>query len=162
MLSTFLLTVVFDITVAVEIGLVLASLFFILRISSLTRLEPLDIPGFAPRADGRRVGVWRLFGSLFFGSVTKLEQLLDPANPLPDVVVLEMDKVINMDTTGLDALESLLRMLRSRGGRLVIAELNAQPVSLMRRSGFYDELGAPNVFDSLEEALEAAHSDPMP
>jgi SulP family sulfate permease len=106
--------------------------------------------------------VWRLFGSLFFGSVTKLEQLLDPANPLPDVVVLEMDKVINMDTTGLDALESLLRMLRSRGGRLLIAELNAQPISLMRRSGFYDELGASNVFDALEEALEAAHSDPMP
>jgi len=161
MVATFLLTVIFDLTVAVEVGLVLASLFFILRISSLTRLDPLDVEEFAPRPDGRRVGTWRLFGSLFFGSVTKLEQLLDPANPLPDVVVLEMDKVINMDTTGLDALESLLRLVRSRGGRLILAELNTQPMSLLRRSGFYHELGPHNVFDELEEALQAAYGDAM-
>ncbi len=161
LVTTFLLTVVFDLTVAVEVGLVMASLFFIVRIASLTRLDPLVVAGVEPRADGRRVGAWRVCGSLFFGSVTKLEQLFDPANPLPDVVVLEMDRVINLDTTGLDALESLLGMLRKRGGRLIIAQPAAQPMSLMRRSGFYDELGAGNLFDSLEEALESAYSAPM-
>ena len=157
MVATFLLTVIFDLTVAVEIGLVLASLFFIVRISSITRLEPIQLPhDLAHRADGRRVGAWRVFGSLFFGSVTKLEQLFDPATPLPDVVVLELHQVINMDTTGLDTLESLWRMLDKRGGRLIVAEPNEQPLSLMRRSGFLAILGPENVLDSLDAALARA------
>jgi len=88
--------------------------------------------------------------------VTKLEQLFDPANPLPDVVVLELHQVINMDTTGLDTLESLWRMLDKRGGRLIVAEPNEQPLSLMRRSGFLAILGPENVLDSLDAALARA------
>ena len=155
LLTTFLLTVIFDVTVAVEIGLVLASLMFIFRISSLTRVEEIALPAdYAHTPDGRSIVAYRVFGSLFFGSVTKLEQLLDPARP-HEVVVLEMDKVINLDTTGLDALESLHRMLVRRGGRLVIAEPNPQPLSLIRRSGFLEELGPDAVFEELDEALAA-------
>lgn len=160
LLATFLLTVVFDITVAVQSGLVLASLFFIRRISTLTRVEPISLPAdYATTASGRRVAAYRIFGSLFFGSVTRLEQLLDPAQPLADVVVLELHQVINLDTTGLDALRSLHRMLQRRGGRLVIAEPNEQPLSLMRRSGFVDEIGERSVFDELDAALTAVSSD---
>jgi SulP family sulfate permease len=160
LLATFLLTVVFDITVAVQIGLVLASLFFIRRISTLTRVEPISLPAdYATTASGRRVAAYRIFGSLFFGSVTRLEQLLDPAQPLADVVVLELHQVINLDTTGLDALRSLHRMLQRRGGRLVIAEPNEQPLSLMRRSGFVDEIGERSVFDELDAALTAVSAD---
>ncbi len=156
LLTTFLLTVVFDITVAVQAGLVLASLLFIRRISTLTRIEPITLPAdYATTASGRRVAAYRIFGSLFFGSVTKLEQLLDPARPLADVVVLELHQVINLDTTGLDTLQSLHRLLQRRGGRLVIAEPNEQPLSLMRRSGFVDELGEGAVFDELDAALAA-------
>ena len=160
LLATFLLTVIFDITVAVQIGLVLASLFFIRRISTLTRVEPISLPAdYATTASGRRVAAYRIFGSLFFGSVTRLEQLLDPAQPLADVVVLELHQVINLDTTGLDALRSLHRMLQRRGGRLVIAEPNEQPLSLMRRSGFVDEIGERSVFDELDAALTAGSAD---
>ncbi|MBX3590206.1 MAG: sulfate permease [Burkholderiaceae bacterium] len=160
LLATFLLTVVFDITVAVQAGLVLASLFFIRRISTLTRVEPISLPAdYATTASGRRVAAYRIFGSLFFGSVTRLEQLLDPAQPLADVVVLELHQVINLDTTGLDALRSLHRMLQRRGGRLVIAEPNEQPLSLMRRSGFVDEIGERSVFDELDAALTAVSAD---
>ena len=160
LLATFLLTVIFDITVAVQIGLVLASLFFIRRISTLTRVEPISLPAdYATTASGRRVAAYRIFGSLFFGSVTRLEQLLDPAQPLADVVVLELHQVINLDTTGLDALRSLHRMLQRRGGRLVIAEPNEQPLSLMRRSGFVDEIGERSVFDELDAALTAVSAD---
>ena len=160
LLATFLLTVVFDITVAVQPGLVLASLFFIRRISTLTRVEPISLPtDYATTASGRRVAAYRIFGSLFFGSVTRLEQLLDPAQPLADVVVLELHQVINLDTTGLDALRSLHRMLQRRGGRLVIAEPNEQPLSLMRRSGFVDEIGERSVFDELDAALTAVSAD---
>ncbi|GMV02149.1 MAG: sulfate permease [Burkholderiaceae bacterium] len=156
LLATFLLTVIFDLTVAVQIGLVLASLFFIRRISTLTRVEPILLPtDYEVTASGKRVAAWRIFGSLFFGSVTRLEQLLDPAQPLADVVVLELHQVINLDTTGLEALRSLHRMLQRRGGRLVIAAPNEQPLSLMRRSGFVEEIGEGSVFDELDAALTA-------
>ena len=98
-----------------------------------------------------------VFGSLFFGSVTKLEQLLDPAHdparPPDDIVVLELHQVINLDTTGLDALRSVHRMLQRRGGRLLIADPNEQPLSLMQRSGYLDSIGNDAVYDTLGDAL---------
>jgi SulP family sulfate permease len=157
LLTTLTLTVVFDLTVAVEVGLVLSALFYIYRISSLTKVEPIALTEEqSRRADGTRVGAWELFGSIFFASVTKIEGLLDPARPLPEVVVLEMHKVINIDTTGLDALEALLHSMRSRGGRLILADLNEQPMSLLERSGFLRELGPGNVFEDFEAALHSA------
>ena len=158
LLTTLALTVVFDLTVAVEVGLVLSSLFFIYRISSLTRVDPIDLGARAKLPDGRTVGAWRLFGSIFFGSVTKIENLLDPAKPLPDVVILEMHKVINIDTTGLDAIEALHATLKRRGGRLILADLNEQPLSLIRRSGMVDALGPRDLVRDVEEALAAAAS----
>jgi SulP family sulfate permease len=156
-LATFTLTVVFDLTVAVEVGLVLSSLFFIYRISSITKVEPIALPAGRERlADGRRVAAWRVFGSLFFGSVTKLEALLDPGNPLPDVVILDLHQVINFDTTGLDALEALHKHLARRGGRLILVDPNEQPLSLLKRSGFLAEIGEEHVIGTLEEALAAA------
>jgi sulfate permease, SulP family len=155
LLSTFFLTVIFDLVVAVEVGLVLSSLFFIYRMSSLTKIEPIDLPHPAARlADGRRVQAYALFGSFFFGSVTKLENLLNPKGPVPDVLVLEMHQVINMDTTGLDALESLHAMLQKRGSRLIVVDPNEQPLGLFRRSGFIDKLGPGNVFESMEEVID--------
>ena len=155
MLTTFLLTVVFDLTVAVQVGLVLASLLFIVRISSITRIEPIRLPAdLATLPSGRTVGAWRIFGSLFFGSVGKLEALLNPAERLPSVMVLEMHQVINLDTTGLDALKGLHRHLERQGGHLILAELNEQPLSLLLRSGYLDVLGADNVVPRLDAAYE--------
>jgi len=75
------------------------------------------------------------------------------------VVVLELHQGINLDPTGLDALRSLHRLLRRRTGALVIAEPNEQPLSLMRRSGFIDQLGGESaVFDDLTEALAAVRA----
>jgi SulP family sulfate permease len=155
LLSTFFLTVVFDLVVAVEVGLVLSSLFFIYRMSSLTKIEPIDLPHPVARlADGRRVEAYALFGSFFFGSVTKLENLVNPKGPVPDVLVLEMHQVINMDTTGLDALEGLHAMLKKRGSRLVLVDPNEQPLGLFRRSGFIESLGHENIFESMEEVID--------
>ena len=163
MLATFALTVIFDITVAIEIGLVLASLFFIHRISSLTRVEPIRLPAdIATLPDGTRTEAWRLFGSLFFGSVDKLEGLLHSGSKTADVVVLEMHQVINLDTSGLDSLQSLLTQLDKRGATLIIAEPNEQPMSLLRRSGFLQEMGPHNVFEHLDDALAALRSRHTP
>lgn len=155
-LLTFFLTVIFDLTVAIEVGLVLASLFFIHRISVLTRLDEVPLPpGQQKRADGRTVKAYRVFGSLFFGSVTKLEQLVEPGRPLPDILILELHQLINLDTTGLEALEGLHKTLTKRGGKLVLTDINEQPASLIRRSGFLETLGSENVYSSLEQALQA-------
>jgi SulP family sulfate permease len=155
-LSTFLLTVVFDLVVAVEVGLVLASLFFIYRISSLTRIEPVALPAaFTNAESGFRVEAYRVFGSLFFGSVTRLEPLLDATRPQPDVLILDMHQMINLDTSGLDALESLHKVVKARGGRLVLTGLNPQPRSLIARSHFADEIGQHNLLNSLDAAITA-------
>ncbi len=157
LLSTFLLTVVFDLVVAVEVGLVLSSLFFIYRISTLTKVEEIALSTETTTLpDGRRVGAWSIYGSLFFGSVTKLENLLDPGRNLPDIVILEMDHVINLDTTGLDALESLRKSQRKRNGELIIAGAQEQPWSLMKRGGFVESIGASNFVKSLDAALMRA------
>lgn len=153
LVSTFLLTVIFDLTVAVEVGLLMASLFFIFRVSSVTRIERLSLPeDLRVLPDGRRVGAWRAFGSLFFGSIGKIEALTATPQPLPDIMLLELHQVINIDTTGLDALQALNRMLSAQGGRLLLVAPNKQPLSLFQRSGFLQELGAHNLFDSLEDA----------
>ena len=159
LLSTFFLTVIFDLVVAVEVGLVLSSLFFIYRISSLTKIDDIALPPErATLQNGQRVGAYRLFGSLFFGSVTKLEFLLDPARSLPNVLILDVHNVINIDTTAMDALESVHERVMRGGGRMLIAGANEQPLSIMRRSGFIERLGEENLRASLDDALTIAHS----
>jgi SulP family sulfate permease len=153
LLGTFFLTVVFDLTVAVEVGLVLACVFFIYRMSTLFRVEPR-----ANQAAPDGVAVHELFGALFFGAVGKLESL--PAQ-LPEgtrTVVLDMHRLISMDTSGLDALEQLHRTLARRGISLSLAEVNEQPLSLMRRAGFDTEIGESAIAPTLAEALQRCRS----
>lgn len=158
MLSTFALTIVFGLSVAVEVGMVLASLLFIYRISEITRIEPIPLPetGALERADGDAEGsivAYKLFGSLFFGTVGKLEALLETRRERVRVLVLEMHQVINLDTSSLDSLQTLQKTLRDEGRHLVIAGLNEQPASLVRRSGFLEIIGEHNVTADLHSAL---------
>ena len=156
LLTTFCLTVVFDLTVAVQFGLLLASFFFIYRVARVTRVDRIETPAEAATLPGgRRVGTWQAFGSIFFGSISKLEAITATPQPLPDIVVLDLHRVINMDTTGLDALQSLHRHILEHGDRLVLCAANRQPLSLMKRAGFLEELGDGNLFDSLDEAYGA-------
>ena len=136
LLGTFVLTVVFDLTVAVEMGLVAACGFFIWRMSNLFRVTPLA-------TDPQRLDICRfeLFGALFFGAVGKLERLPASVPAGCRAVVLDMHRLISMDTSGLDALEQLHAALHRRGVTLVLAALNEQPLGLIRRSGFAERLG---------------------
>ncbi len=154
MVSTFLLTVMVDLTVAVQIGLVLAALFFIHRISTLTTIEPVTAAvGLPPGA-----AAYRIFGSLFFGAVGKLEALIEPgaSEAPPRVLILDLHRAINLDTTCLDALEALHRCLEKRGATLVLCDANDQPLSLMRRSGFVKKLGKENLLPDLPAAIGRA------
>ena len=154
LVGTFLLTVIFDLTVAVEVGLVLACLFFIYRMSTLFRIEPSELQG--PGLTPGEARLCRLYGSLFFGAVGKVEDLPEQLPPATKVVVLETSRLISMDTSGLDALVQLQRTLARKQVRLMLCGLNEQPLSLMRRSGRdADTFGANNVLPDLA-AVSAA------
>ncbi len=163
LLTTFFVTVLFDLTIAVELGMVLASLFFIYRMSELTKIERLPLaeeahePQFLYPDGTMRVAAWQLFGSLFFGAVNKLEELLDPREGHPEVVILDMARLIQLDTTGLEGLENLLDKLKKRGCTLIVCGMNSQPGSLLFRSGFIDHLGEDNVCEDLSSALRRAY-----
>jgi sulfate permease, SulP family len=153
LLATFVITVVFDLTLAVEIGLVLSSLFFIWRVTDLTQVERIaldDIPA--------GISAWKLFGSLFFGTVGKLDPLFVVADKTGQVVILEMHQVISVDSTGIDTLQSLARTLTANGGTLIFCGLTRQPEAAVRRSGFAERLGAENVVGHLAAAIIRAHA----
>jgi SulP family sulfate permease len=137
LVGTFVLTVVFDLTVAVEFGLVLACVFFVYRMSTLFRIEPVaGIEGLPPD-----VRVYRLYGSLFFGAVGKVESLSEQLPADCRILALDAQMLISVDTSGLDALQLLQRTLARQGQQLVLCGLNEQPASLVRRGGLAEALG---------------------
>jgi sulfate permease, SulP family len=134
MLSTFFVTIVFDLTVAVELGLVLAVVLFVRRQSDIFRAEAIS-------RNAQQL-TFRLYGSLFFGAVAKIDPIVAEveASPTPVNVMLDATQLISLDTTGLDALVQLHKAVHKRGGHLGIVGLNEQPKSLMQRSGFAAQL----------------------
>jgi SulP family sulfate permease len=155
-MATFMLTVIVDLTAAVEVGLVLACLFFIYRVSSLTRIEPI-----APDALGQPlppgVAAYAIFGSLFFGAVGKMQSVIESASLPSQALILELHQLIYLDTTGLDALETLHRKLALDGSQLILCGPNHQPLEIMRQSGFLRRLGPEHCLENLEEAIARAH-----
>lgn len=149
LLSSFVLTVVVDLTVAVQVGLLLACLFFIARISGLTRVDPIE-------TGENGVEAYRISGSLFFGAVSKMDALLDPRRPLPRVLILDLAQLLNLDTTGLETIETLQAMLVKRGGVLIVAAVQEQPQGLLARSGLLEKLGERNVVATLADARRRA------
>ncbi|WP_349744743.1 SulP family inorganic anion transporter [Roseateles cavernae] len=142
LLGTFVLTVVFDLTVAVEVGLVLACLFFIYRMSTLFRVERLssEIAG---------TQLMRVYGALFFGAVGKVEGLAESLPAGCHTLVLDLHQLISIDTSGLDALVQLQRTLARQGQRLVLCGLNEQPASLIARGGLAEALGPDGIHADL-------------
>ena len=147
LLGTFFLTVVFDLTVAVEVGLVLACVFFIYRMSTLFTVQPYRVPPDQTLPDG--VVSFELFGALFFGAVAKIEALPAQLPAGTRCVVLEMHRLISLDTSGVDALDHLHKDLKKAGIALVLANVNEQPLSLMRRSGFVAQIGEDAIVPNL-------------
>jgi SulP family sulfate permease len=148
LIVTFLLTVMVDLTVAMEVGLVLACLFFVYRMSTLFGIEddPTAPPG---------VRICKLYGSLFFGAVAKLERIGENLPAGTRAAILEMHQLVSIDASGLDALQQLYRHLHRQDIRLVLCALNAQPMALMRQAEFDAVLGVDNVHPDVPAALAA-------
>ncbi|RPE72976.1 SulP family sulfate permease [Tibeticola sediminis] len=155
LLAVFFLTVVFDLTVAVEIGLVASLLTFIYRISSLSRAEPVTADAFPElRGHEAEIQAWRLYGALFFGAVELLERI---ERELPQqALILDLKNLIYMDTSGADALQSLIKTSHKRGVRFILCGMSHQPLEMAQRSGLLALVGPDAIYPSLAEAIRAA------
>jgi SulP family sulfate permease len=134
MTGTFALTVVFDLTVAVQLGLVTACVLFIQKMSSLFSVQ------LVPSEDGTLR--YELYGSLFFGATAKIDPIVQAVESLPpgSDVVLDALHLVHLDTSGLDALRQLHKVILLRQGTLAIQNLHEQPREVIERAGFLVEL----------------------
>lgn len=152
LIGTFLLTVIVDLTVAMEVGLAIACIVFVYRMGALFRVEPEPAPaGVAAGVAG--VAVYRLYGPLFFAAVAKLESLPDELAPGTKTLVLDARQLVSIDASGVTAFENVHRALARAQVRMIVAGLNEQPLAAMRKSGLVDTIGVDNLYADREAAF---------
>ena len=141
LLSVFVLTVVVDLTVAVEVGIFFACFIFIYRMSSLSTAEKTQLPA-NTHQDG--VATYKLTGAIFFGAVKLIDDML--ANVPEKALVLDFSSVIYVDSSGEESLEELLEIYQEKGVPILVYGLRQQPTDLLTRTQWLQRLGANNVF----------------
>jgi SulP family sulfate permease len=168
LLVTFTLTVVFDLVIAVEIGLLLAAVLFIKRMADVTNIQvvtrELSDPngeGTDPNAISARqvppgVEVYEVNGPFFFGVADKVKDVLYTVSGRAKVFILRMRNVPAMDATGLHALLDLRHKCARDGCTLILSEIHTQPFIALDRSGHREEFGADNVTAHIDDALNQA------
>jgi SulP family sulfate permease len=162
--ATFGLTVFTTVTLAVEVGVVLAALLVVKRLadtSTITAVDPSnETEGSQHSLVGREIPpgvvVFRVFGTLFFGAADRLEEELERIGQVPQVLILRLRTVLAIDATGLQALEDLRARLERQGKHLVLSAPHTQPLAAMEASGFVERLGPQNVQPNIAAALERA------
>jgi len=158
------LTVVTDLTFAVEVGMVLAALTFIRKVSRTTTVSPVtkdyvedsrvhvlqgkDIPDYAI--------VYRIHGPFLFGATDKFADILHSLDKLPPIVILRLRNMTAIDATGLGAIRDLADTLHASGRSLLLCGAREQPSQLMKQAEFERHVGAENICGSISEALERA------
>lgn len=163
-LTSFALTVLVDLTVAVEVGMVLAAILFIKRIAETTQITSVDETSDTEGAEHSLAGksippgvmIYQVFGAFFFGAADKLETALQRSRQEPEVLILRMRRVLAMDATGLNALEDLHERLSRHGKHLILCAPHTQPMLTLTKAGFLDRIGQENVCGTLDEALARA------
>jgi SulP family sulfate permease len=154
-LSVFLLTVMMDLTVAVEVGLLSAFITFIYRISSLSRCEIAEAKHF-PALENQQghIDAYRIYGAIFFGAVKLLEKI--EAKLPSQTLLLDLKNVIYVDTSGMDTISELAHLCKVRNIRLIICGLDHQPYEMAERSGFLEKLPKGCLYPDLISGIEAA------
>jgi SulP family sulfate permease len=161
---TFALTVMADLTVAVETGVALAALLYIRRVTettSVTRVTPeyliegrahilqdKDIPPY--------VSILRIHGPFLFGMTDKLAEATENLDELGSIVILRLRNMTAIDSTGLHALEELSDRLRRSGRTLLLCGARRQPAAFLQRAEFIDHVGAENILPHVQAAIERA------
>jgi SulP family sulfate permease len=162
--ATFLLTVLADLTVAVEVGMVLAALLFIRRVARTTTVSRVTreyIEAGRPHILQDKVipdyvAIFRIHGPFLFGATDKLHEIAEQVDELPPVVVLRLRNMTAVDATGLSAIEELADELRKKGRTLILCGAPSQPLAAMQKAELHQHLGPENICASVQAALDRA------
>ena len=159
MVVTFILTVVFDLVIAIEVGMVLAAMLFMKRMSDKTEVSGWkysedDNDSIELKTVPKNVRVYEVTGPLFFGSADKILDI--KFKEYTTCLILRMRSVNALDATAMNALDTLMKKCEKKGVCLILSHVNEQPLSVMKKSGFFDKVGADNFCNHIDEALELA------
>jgi len=164
LLLTFLLTVTFDLTIAVGVGLAMAGVLFVKRMEEITQIRlvtpesELELGSDSIREKNVPEGVlvFRIEGPFFFGVAEKLESALARASRIPRVVIFRVRAVPAIDATGLHALEIALDKFHRKRTQLLLSGVQPQPMKVLFHSGFVDRIGLDNICANIDVALDRA------
>ena len=175
LVTTFVLTVLVDLTVAVQVGVVLASLLFIRRIIEVTQIqssklklsglvsqqeEDMDDPDMLTKKEiPEATEVYEIDGPFFFGVADSLKRVLETLGYTPKVFILRMRKVPVIDATGMHALEEFYMRCQKQNTRFILSGVNPNLEMILKKFGFYEMIGEENVFDHIDKALSAAEDE---
>ena len=161
MVITFVLTVVFDLVIAIEVGMILAAMLFMKRMSEETTVKGWkyvdaenDADSLDLKAVPKDVRVYEVSGPLFFGAADKILDVT--VKDYTRCLILRMRAVPAIDATAMNSLESLYKKCEKQGVRLILSHVNPQPLSAMKKSGFYNTLGQENFCAHIDDALVEA------
>ncbi|HKT59228.1 MAG TPA: sulfate permease [Gemmatimonadales bacterium] len=170
LLTTFLLTVLVDLTVAVEVGMVLAAFLFMRRMAEVTDVSAItrefDESGDEesdPNAVRRRtvppgVEVYEINGPFFFGAAEKFKETITEMSRMPRVLIIRMRNVPAVDSTGLNALRDVVSRFRRAGARVILSDVHAQPMVAIQRSALGDQLEEEDLVGNIDDALNVARA----
>jgi len=171
MVLTFALTVIVDLTVAIQLGVILSALLFIRRMAEVSHVTSLtrdlneggegDDESARPGAIPEGVEVFEVFGTLFFGAVEQFTETMRVLERPPRVFILETRNLLAIDATGMRAIEDLLVRLTGSGTRFILSGIHKQPLFAITQAGLIDRIGEDNLCGTLAEALERARAITM-
>lgn len=161
LVTSFVLTVIFDLVVAIEVGMVLACLLFIKRMSEETKVNGWTyVDEDTPDVDEHlqklplQIRVYEISGPLFFGAASVIEEIV--VKDFTNCLVLRMRSVPALDSTALNALKDLVQVCKSKGITIVFSHVNDQPMKVMEKAGFIELVGKVNFQPSISAALDRA------
>ncbi len=167
LVTTFLLTVIVDLTVAIEIGMVLAVFLFMRRMSEVTNVEVVkrefreEDESADPMSIDKKlipdgVVVYEINGPFFFGATAKFQDALRDSGTRPDILIIRMRNVPAIDATGLHTLEQVYHASKKQGTEVIFSGVHTQPLVVFTQSGFFDRVGENNFYGNIDDALERA------
>ncbi|WP_345978633.1 sulfate permease [Sulfurimonas sp. HSL3-2] len=175
LLTTFILTVLVDLTVAVQVGVVLASLLFIKRVIEVTQVQNsrFKLSGFESQTEERLddpdmltkktipedTEIYEIDGPFFFGVADSLKRVMETLGYTPKVFILRMRKVPVIDASGMHALEEFYLRCKKQNTRFILSGVNPNLESMLKKFGFYAMIGEENVFDHIDKAIRASEEE---
>lgn len=163
LLTTFGLTVIFDLTVAIEIGMILAVILFMKRMANISNIEIITrelkdneeeygsgITNKVPEG----VQIYEINGPFFFGAAAKFKDIFKQISTPPKIMILRMKNVLSIDATGLNLLTEIFQDNRKAGISLILSGVHTQPLFAMTQYKLIDEIGLENIFGNIYDALD--------